>query len=147
MATTSTLVDVETALLSLLRSRAWNRHVVIDAAVPGEDRLERDHIYLGDSRGRQDDAAMKAGRRWRNESYSLDVVVWTLRPGGTPADAKTAAVELWGGVDDILADYPTLGLDAVTGAEIGDWAVSAVSQPNGAACQIVLSVDVTARLI
>lgn len=145
MPTSSTLVSVETALVDLLRRR-YGSDVRVDGAPPGEDKLERDNVYLGDVRGEHTDAAMKAGRRWRDESYSIDVVVWTLRPGAEVSEAKAAAVDLWETVENVLADNPTLGVEGVTGAGISEFEVSAMMNPNGAVCQIVLSVDITARL-
>lgn len=95
---------------------------------------------------------MKAGRKMREEFYTLELVLWVTRPQGNnqPAAAEQCllrALELQAVIEDALADDVQLGETGIEKLELADWEITfpvPVEQSWG--CQIVSAVDVEALL-
>lgn len=87
---------------------------------PGDAR-ENESIYLGEVRGSSEIPTVRAGRKARQERYTLDVWI-DLDAVGPDADTASArAWALFGELEDILADDPTVGLGAPFWATLGDY--------------------------
>lgn len=120
MATHSTVPTVRTTLLALLGARDALAGVQISDTHPGDAR-EVESVYLGEARGDDRIPTIRAGRKVRQEAYTLDV--WFDCAGDGPT-AKTASERAWaffGELEDILADDPSLGLAPPFWAALADW--------------------------
>ena len=109
MATRSTVPTVRAALVALLSARPALANVQVSYSHPG-DALEHESIFLGDMRATAELATVRAGRRTRNESYTIDVWVEVNSDGPTAQTCEERAWTLLGELEDQLADDATLGL-------------------------------------
>lgn len=96
---------------------------------------------------------LNPGRRTRDESYDVDVTVWTFRPDLTPEDAATAearAFAIAARLEEAFANDVRSGLTS-TATIHAIYVLSGAStlQPEGSGwrCQLVLGVHVEARLV
>lgn len=149
MATTSTVPLVKDTLLALLRARAGLAEVQVERADPVGKR-KKDLIYLGDVRGRQEIASIRAGRKSRNETYELEVVCYAEVRGRNVAtsDAEDRVFALFAEVQDQVADDPQLGLveDGVAWTTVQDFSLDSGPTDTGANAVIAVSLEVKARL-
>lgn len=104
----------------------------------GEDRVEAS----------SEPANITGDRKHRTETYSLPVTIWTFRPdlssdGAAVAEAR--AFELMAGLEDVLADDPTLGLD-IQWARLGDYSSTGHPWEKGRVYELIAFVEVQARL-
>ena len=154
MASTSTIPTVKTKLVELLDAAA-------DAPVfycwPGPSSPPKAiflgrHPELDDVRidGRSEDPTIKTGRRQRQETYTVPVTVWTFRPdldSSAGQQVEKEAFELAEAVEDVLADNVDLQLGpAVHRAHLVGFASTLFPFQKGWACELVVDVEVTARL-
>jgi hypothetical protein len=152
MATTSTLPAVKTRLVALLNVAldvpayyAWpgpntSHECVFMGRYPdlGEDRVDVT----------SDIATVKAGRKQRTEVYALPVTFWSFRPDLSSDGAEAAelrAFALFAGLENILADDPTLGLD-IQWARLGDFTSQGHIFEKSRVYELIAQVDVQARL-
>lgn len=116
MATTSTVPTARAALVTALTAAlpetqiAWSH--------PGDAR-EPESIYLGEARIDSEVATIRAGRKKRQERYTIDVLIDVAADGPTGQDASERAFVLLGELEDILADDPSLGLPQPFWAALG----------------------------
>lgn len=94
---------------------------------------------------------IKAGRKQRQESYVLELVLWVTRPQGdnAPAAAEATlgrALDLWAVVEGALADDVQLGEAGVQHFELAEVLLDMVPFEQSWGCQIVGRIDVEARL-
>ena len=90
---------------------------------------------------------MKAGRKNRDELYSVDVVCEVIGEGLTAQQTDTAALNLLAAVDNALADDPDLGIpDTILWAKLTGWEQVAGTLDVGYACRFEAAVEVMARL-
>lgn len=92
---------------------------------------------------------IKAGRKQRQESFTLELVLWVPKPDVTSADAVLAderAVELMAVVDSVLADDVQAAEDRVQWLFLGAVSHELVPYGKGWACQILLQVQGQSRL-
>lgn len=154
MGTTSTIPAVKTKLVELFDDAA---DVPAFYAWPGPSCPPRAvflgrHPELDDVRidGTSEDPTIKAGRRQRQETYRVPVTVWSFRPDLTAQgaeEAETDAFALAGPVEGVLADQVDVGLGPqVHRAYVSDVASTLFPFERGWACELVLTVEVTARL-
>ena len=154
MGTTSTIPAVKAKLVELLGDAL---SVPVTYCWPGPNTGQQAvflgrHPELDDIRidGQQEIPTIKAGRRQRQESYTVPITVWTFRPdldASAGAVAEAEAFVLAGHVEDVLADNWTLGL----GPQVHKVSVDTVGSTlfpfqKGWACELVLTLDVAARL-
>lgn len=109
MATHSTVPTVRAQLITLLTARAGLAGVTIEQCHPLE-AIDDEAIYLGQSRTTSDIPTIRAGRKARQEQYTLDVWVEVVRDGPTAQSASERSWALVGEIEDMLADDPSLGL-------------------------------------
>lgn len=148
MATRSTVPAVRAALVALLQARPGLAGVQVGYSHPG-DALERESMFLGGTRGRHDPANLRAGRKHRDEAYTLDVWVDVSADGPTAQPASERAWALIGELEDVLADDPSLGLGQPLWAVLGecDDGHDFDEETRGWKARIRAGVDIKARLI
>lgn len=154
MATTSTIPMVKAKLVELLE-------VALDVPVtycwPGPNTAQKAvflgrHPELDDIRidGQQEIPTIKAGRRQRQEQYMVPITIWTFRPDLDASEGQVAeaeAFEVAGQIEDVLAEIWTLGLGpAVHKVSVDGVGSTLFPFQKGWACELVLTLEVTARL-
>lgn len=151
---TSTIPTVKTQLVTLLDAALT---VPVTYAWPGEN-TDPECVFLGPHPATADirvDVSsqiptIKAGRKQRQEEYTIRVTVWSFRPELTSADAQTCeqrAFTIAASVENVLADDPKLGLaGAIQYSEIESVASTLFPFQAGWACELAIDVAVRARL-
>lgn len=97
---------------------------------------------------------IKAGRKQRQESYTVEVTVQTVRNDLTAGEAETAeawAFSILDKIDDLLADDSQIGMSSIQWARLGDVEIvggGPIPNPEGAGFLVLLlvSIAVEARL-
>lgn len=120
MASRSTAPTFRSALLAALQAKPALAQVQVTYSHPGDTR-EDESIYLGEIRGDSNVATLRAGRKHREERYTLDVWIDVDAVGPDAQTASERAWALYGELEDILADDPTVGLTAPFRAVLGDY--------------------------
>lgn len=153
--TTSSIPTVKARLVTVLDAALT---VPVTYAWPGP-ATEPEAVFLGPHPETADvrlDASqqiptIKAGRKQRQEDYTVRVTVWTFRPDKTPADAQfveTRAFALAEAVEDALANDPRIGLAPAVVQDVTVADVSSTLFPflSGWACELAVDVRVRSRL-
>lgn len=148
------LVDVVTAALT----GAGEVEVPVTYAWPGKSTLP-ECVFLGPHPETADIrldrssqiATIKAGRKHRQENYTVRLTIWSFRPELEPADAQECeerAFELLAPIEDALAGDARIGLPPATvqKAEIADTASTLFPFKSGWACELAIDIAVDARL-
>jgi hypothetical protein len=120
MASRSTVPTVRAALVAALAARPALAGVDVGHSHPGA-AIEPEAVYLGRARGSDEVPVMRAGRKRRQESYTLDVFFDVVADGPTGREASERAWALFGELEDLLADDPSLGQAPPFWAALGDW--------------------------
>lgn len=120
MAAHSTIPSARAALLAALEARPALAQVQVSYSHPGDAR-ETESVYLGEARGASEIPVIRAARKKREERYTIDVWFDVAGDGPTAQGASARAYELYGELEDVLADDPTLGLPAPFWAVVGDF--------------------------
>lgn len=124
---------------------------------------EADAVYLGrrtdvslppSTRIESTIPTIKAGRKQRQESYTVEATIQSYRSDLTVADAVTAeawAFSILDKLDDLLADDPQIGLTSIQWARLGDVEIvgqGPIPNPSGSGWLMLLlaSINVQARL-
>lgn len=167
MATSSTYVafksQLVTRLTTLLATEGQNGSAVqVSYWWPGPGS-EADCVYLG----RRPDLSLnpsvtisstiptiKAGRKQRQESYTVELTVQAVRNDLTndeAEDAETWAFSILEVIDGLLADTPQIGLTSIQWARLGDVEIvggGPIPNPQGSGFWMLLlaSIEVQARL-
>lgn len=103
MATTATDVAVRQALIALLAARPGLAGIQVVYAHPGQ-AIRSEAIYTRNARVESPIAALRAGRKTRDETVRLEVVVDVLGPGDDQATVDTRAAALGAELENLLAD-------------------------------------------
>lgn len=148
MATTSLIPATRNAIHAALLVSLAGGGVQVSYSHPG-DAVERETVYLGDATSSQRYATMKAGRRTRDEEFTIDVWIEVTTDG---PDARAASERAWvlvGAVEDILATDATLGLPAPFWAGVGDTLerIGWDEDRRGSACSIRATIQCQGRLV
>ena len=147
----STVAAVKTAIITALAARAGLAGVQVEYADPAKHRQD-ELIYFGNTRGRHEIAAIRAGRKPRNETYTLDLYIGAVKRGETVSAAEDRVAALLAEVEGLVADDPQLtaaGLAAGTIDSItaGDWEIDPGEiEPGRPAAAMVFGLEVRARL-
>lgn len=97
----------------------------------------------------QEIPTIKAGRKQRQEEYTLRATVWVFRPDLTAAGAEaveTQAFTVAGLLEDVLADDPQAGIGAVQLIAVETIISTLFPFEKGWACELGLDLNVRARL-
>lgn len=146
----STIPAVRSALQTAIGA-ALPAGVCCYRAWPGPD-ADREMVILGKTEGTHELPVMKAGRRQRQEEYTIDCEVWVFGgAGATPQNVdpvEDRAWELVEAVEDVLANNPQIdGTATILWAEIGSTEMDVAAFENSWAVRILLEINVSARLI
>lgn len=115
--TTSTIPAFRAALLTQLQARPALAEVLVTDGNPPAPAKE--YIALGATIFEQEWSHL--GKYARNERYRQVVMISVLFAGtDTQVQAAARAFVLYAEVEDELRDDPTLGLDNLIGAQVGD---------------------------
>lgn len=120
MATRSTAPTFRAALLAALQARPALAAVQVTYSHPGAT-LDTDSVYFGETRGSMDVPVIRGGRKKREERYTLDVWFDVAAVGPDAQTASERAWSLFGELEDVLADDPSVGLEAPFRAVLGDF--------------------------
>lgn len=146
MATSSTVPAVKAALVSLLTAALPGTQVTYGR--PADSMLSRNCVWMGRAAGTDRVPTMKAGRKAREQDYTITVFVWVAKPRGTVEQAEDDAHTLLAEVNDALADDPSLGgVDGLIHATAGSWEAEADQAQEGPFCLVTLDIDCLARLL
>src|ERR1051325_1589894 len=105
MALDSTVPAVKAALVSLISAQLTN--VQVSYGRPADSKLARECVYIAEATGEHSIPVFKAGRKPREERYSIEVVVAVIKARGTITTAEARAFTLLAAVEDVVADDPT----------------------------------------
>ena len=147
MADHSTVPAAKAALVALIGAALAG--VQVTYGRPADAQLERECVWVGDATGTHRVPVMAAGRKRRQEDYSIEVICWVAKTHGLISAAEARCFELLGEVEDVVADDPTLGLASNVGyfqATAGSFD-TASDLPGGPAAVINLSIACSARLV
>jgi hypothetical protein len=141
----SALVPARQALLGRLRALRLRD---VDIQYSWSENIGNRAIYTGDARGEHSVAALRAGRKTRNERLTFDVIIDVTTPGDDQVQADLAAAELAGAVEDLVADDPSLGAaeHGVQAVTVAEYESTAFLAEHGRGCRIRLGLSLTARL-
>lgn len=146
MATSSTVPAVKAALVTRIASSLSG--VSVTYGRPADNLLAGKGVWVGDVEGEHRVPVMTAGRKRREETYRVQIVVFNHLARGTQQAAELAAFTLLTEVEDVVADDPTLGtVDGLVHATIGGGFTTTVDQTaEGPVCLVTVEVDCLARL-
>jgi hypothetical protein len=105
--TSSARTAVKARLVELLAARL-PPDVQVSYGWPGAD-MRDEAVWVGACRGPVTVADLRAGRKTRDDTFTLDVHFMAGRPGQTAQTADERVEELYWALEDLLADDPTLG--------------------------------------
>jgi hypothetical protein len=144
----STLVTLKTQLRSLLATAlAADTAVQVLYAYPPDPSGTPDIVCLGNATADVEIPTMVAGRKRRDESYTLTVVVEHVGEGESQETADTRCLVLFGKVEDALADDPNLAIGStIFWAQLAGWEQVGGYTDTGHGCRIEAQVQVRARL-
>mgnify|MGYP003648659320 FL=1 len=145
----SIMVTFKTKLLSELTSIPGTAGVKMSFGDPGENAL-KENIWFGRIFNNEHDAvALKAGRRRREENFTLEVYVEVGGTRLTPERSETRALELGLLIEEYLADNPKLDgtVDCLLFAVVSGMELFTSSTTDGPLTRYTISVDVKARLL
>lgn len=119
MPTVSTIPTVKARIITLLVARAGLSGVSVTYAWPGTSAAA-EQMFFGETQAVDHEIAnIRAGRKQRQETYDLGLVIQVLKPGSTALTASTVesrAFALAQEVENMLADDPTLAIGPPSGA-------------------------------
>ena len=118
MATGSIRSTFKQALVDSLGLQAGLAQVQIQYGWPG-DTLEKDSVWLGGCNGQLSIPVLQAGRKQRDDEFTVDVYIATGTRGMTAVEADTKVVEYLSALDSVLANDPQLlTLDGLVAAVV-----------------------------
>jgi hypothetical protein len=147
--TASTVPNFITALLSAMQTALPG--VQVSPAWPGPDVTDEETLFVGSEVESWDVEipTMKAGRKQRQETYTVTLEAWVAKPGLLRSEsanaARTRAIEIIDAVDSFLADDPQL-TPSVLWARMDGRGATLVPFDKGWSCQATASISVAARL-
>lgn len=148
MATVSTYATVKSQLVTSLAAHADLSTADVTYGWRAWGATEQ--VFLGDVEGESRIPTIKSGRKQRQENYTVDVIFRVYDHDGSPsgdADTEARALEMLGALDDVLADDVQIdGVTAIQWAQVGDFTSRLVPRDKGWGCEVLSTVEVSARL-
>ncbi len=154
--TTSILPDVKARLVELLEASTDLNDVDIAWCPPAN--FQREVVYFARTVGTSEVANMRAGRKARDETVTMTLVISTAEPGKGGEDAERRCFELWAVVESLLADDISLigahgddverlqRIPGVLSVEVQEWTAGPDPDIEGWTGLLVAQIRVTARL-
>lgn len=147
MATTTTLPTVKDAIITLLNGDSTFDDVQVSYGYPGDNATQEESIWLGFAEADVDITALRAGRKRRDETYTLQVIVEVIKVGGTQEEADERCAALAGAVESAIADDLQLDLGStIFWAYVTGWNQVGGAIDRGHACRMELELTIQARL-
>lgn len=145
----SIMVTFKTKLLAELAALPGTAGVKLSFGDPGETAL-KENIWFGRIYNNEHDAvALKAGRRRREENFTLETYVEVGGTRLTPERSETRALELGLLIEEYLADNPKLdgNVECLLFAVVSGMELFTSSTSDGPLTRYTVSIDVKARLL
>lgn len=143
----SIIVPTKTALITLLAARAGLSGVQVTFGWPGDDRAKKERIFTGRSYADQEQASLRAGRRFRDETGNFDLVIQVESVGGSISDAETRILAIGQEVEECVADNKTLGgVSGLNWAVITGWTLDDMYNDQGSLAELTYTITYNARL-
>lgn len=111
MSTTSTAPTVRATLVAALDARPALDAVSVTHMWQGQAD-EQEAMFLGNTTITNEWATIRAGRKTRDETYQIQLMIHVHVPGDWGPAAETRMFVLIAEVEDLVAADPTLGLSA-----------------------------------
>lgn len=133
---------VKARLVELLRRHATLRDVQVEQGIPAG--LAHEHVVIEDVTGLSEIRSVKAGRKFRQDQFTVTVHFLAGAKDGKDARAHDARVTaMYAALDDVLADDPTLGrLAGLQHAQLGQ-----VDGPNSWGTEDGWVAGITAQIV
>jgi hypothetical protein len=150
MATTSTVPTVKAALVTLLTAAIAGTDVQVMHGRTQDSLVKKRRVVVvgAASPYSSEIANIVAGRKQRDERYTVDVLFLVAQPRGKAADAETAAWSMFAVLQDVLADDPSLGgVDGLVWAVLGSVDSDVAMEKEGPVAWISAGVDCYGRLV
>lgn len=150
MATSTTVAAVQSAFVTAA-SAVVPSGTTVHRMWPGPDAT-RDMVFFTDTDWQSvDDAVIKAGRRYRNETYQANFEVWTFH-AGSPSEAGEAiddALAIYNACEGVIAEASSTvrAVDGVINATCELARMEPVAFERGWAVVIQARLNVSARLV
>jgi hypothetical protein len=139
--------SIKTALVALLAARSGLAGVVVSNGYPGDSMAGAETVFTTDATGTDDNAAMRAGRTFYQETGEIGVRVWVKIPGGAPSDTEPRCEALATEVSRCVADNRTLGsLPGLDWIRLARWDQQSAYGETGAITEVNLYFTYHARL-
>lgn len=125
MAVGSVRAAFKDRVVSLVKAQEAVNGVQVEHGYPG-DRTERDVVYTATCTGHVDITLMQGGRKTRNDTFDLVIVIVTGKHGLDPVESEARVTTYLSAVEDVFANDLTLGgLDGLI-----DCQISSIEGPN-----------------
>ncbi len=147
MATTSTQAAWRNAFVTAMVADAALGAGGVDVVHTPERELRSEAVWLGKTTDNSvNEYALKAGRRRRDETYEVEVMV-RVSSKKTSAANETRAMVLTAAIEDLLADDPKTGsVDGVLYAWVTGTEMDTGYIEKSATTEVKVTVEVRARL-
>ena len=148
MATTSGVVTIKQRLVTVLDAAL---SIDVSYAPPFNPRGQS-ILFLGDVKlGRHDYPTMKAGRKAREESFTLALYVETICPGKDSSVAELEALSHLEALENEIANDPSIGLsgtDPTLRLQVANFALDTTVDENqrGWRSRVTVQIEVAHRL-
>lgn len=145
----SIMVTFKTTLLEAIGVMPGMAGVKVSFADPGENAL-KENIWFGRiSDNDHDPVALKAGRRRREENFTLEINVEVGGTRLTPERCETRALALGLLIEEYIADNPKLDgtVDGLLFAVVSGMELFTSQTTDGPLTRHTIDVDVKARLL
>lgn len=137
---TQALADSDTDFSGVSVTYAWEG---------AKDDSRREQVFTNNARATHDPAALKAGRNFRNEDMTFDVVVLVIGVGLPPDETDARALDIGEVVEEFIADRKSneLGVTGLNWIRVADFASQNLTHPDGSISELTYSVTYSARLV
>lgn len=155
--TTSVVPEVKARLVEMLAT-APELEDQVAVSWAEDPKRKREAIWFGRTNGTSDIAHMRSGRKSRDETVTMTLIIDTGIPGRSAEDAERRCFELWAVVENLLADdialtgahaddTPTLArIRGVLSVTVTSWRAGPDPEIEGWSGLLVADITVTARL-
>lgn len=143
----SRIVAVRSALITGLDALSALDGVDVIYAWKFDQELPRERIFTGRARATHTPASLKAGRTFRNERMTFDLIVRVEKVDGTAEEADTRALVIGAVVEEYVADNKTgLGVSGLNWITVSGMELNNLSNDRGNLTELTYSITYDARL-
>lgn len=145
----SCIVALRNTVITGLQAQPALAGVQVTYGWPGDDLAQRSRVFTNRARAAQAPTSLKAGRTFRDEDGSFDVVVQVLVVAGDAYDADSTAIGLGLVVEEYVADNRTSIVGTVPGLlymTMSGWELRNLYNDTGALTELTYTIAYRARL-